>query len=63
MIINDETIVKEIANQGRKLHCFVVICGKTHKSYDISADDEKSRHGWIIAIKKVVHRYMHAEQK
>ena len=52
MVLNDKTIVEEIPDQGRRRHCFRVVCGKTGKSYEISADDEKSRHKWILAIKK-----------
>ena len=53
MVLNNKTEVKEIPDQGKRLFCFEVICGKTGKCFEISADDEKSRHEWILAIKKV----------
>ena len=54
MILNCNTKVSEIPDQGKRRHCFEVVCGKTSKPYEISADDEKSRHDWILAIKKVL---------
>ena len=53
MVINASTIVKERDDIGRRMHCFEVICGLTKKPFEMSADDEKSRHEWILAIKKV----------
>ena len=55
MVLNDRTIIEDIPDQGRRMHCFRVVCGKTETSYEISADDEKSRHEWILAIRKVRH--------
>ena len=53
MVLNDKAEFREIPDQGKKLYCFEVVCGKSHKSYEITADDEKLRHEWISAIKKV----------
>ena len=53
MVLNDNTEFKEIPDQGKKLYCFEVVCGKSHKSFEITVDDEKIRHEWIFAIKKV----------
>ena len=53
LVINGDTTVKERNNIGRRTHCFEVTCGLTGKLFEISADDEKSRHQWILAIKKV----------
>ena len=53
MVLNDKTEIREIPDQGKRRYCFEVICGKTQKSFEISADDEKSRHEWISAINKV----------
>ena len=54
MVINANTKVKERDNIGKRTHCFEVICGLTKKPFEMSADDEKSRHEWILAIKKVL---------
>ena len=53
MVMNASTQVRERDNIGRRMHCFEVICGLTKKPFEMSADDEKSRHEWILAIKKV----------
>ena len=58
MVLNDKTIVEEIPDQGKRKHCFRVVCGKTEKSYKISADDEKSRHEWMLAITKARTNYI-----
>ena len=44
----------ELADGSKKKpHCFKVVCGRTGRHYAISADDERSRHEWILAIEKV----------
>jgi hypothetical protein len=53
MVINSNTLVRERDDIGRRMHCFEVVCGLTKKQFEMSADDEKSRHEWILAIKKV----------
>lgn len=32
---------------------FLVTCGVTEKPFTISADDQKMKHEWMLAIKKV----------
>lgn len=54
MVINENTQVGERDDIGRRMHCFEVICGLTGKPFEMSADDEKSRHEWILAIRKVI---------
>ena len=54
MVLNASTIVRERDDIGRRMHCLEVICGRTKKVFEMSADDEKSRHEWILAIKKVI---------
>ena len=53
MVINSNTVVRERDNIRRRMHCFEVVCGLTKKPFEMSADDEKSRHEWILAIRKV----------
>ena len=53
MVINASTTVRERDDIGKRMHCLEVICGQTKKPFEMSADDEKSRHEWILAIKKV----------
>ena len=58
MVLNANTRVTDIPDRaGNKMYCFEVICGKTKKTFEIAADDEKSKHDWILAINKVI--YLH----
>ena len=53
MVLNDNTEIKELPDQGKRRYCFGVVCGKSQKCFEMSADDEKSRQEWISAINKV----------
>ena len=53
MVINCNTKVRSIPDKGKRMYCFEVICGVTKKPFDMSSDDEKSKHEWILVINKV----------
>ena len=57
MVLNASTVVRERDDIGKRMYCFEVICGQTKKPFEMSAEDEKSRHEWILAITKVCYSY------
>ena len=52
-MLNSNTEVKGIADKGKKRYMFEVTCGHTGKNFEIFADDQRSKHEWMLAIKKV----------
>ena len=40
-------------DRGKKKFCFQVTCGHTGKPFEITADNQRSKHEWMLAIKKV----------
>ena len=53
LVLNSNTEVKGISDRGKKRCLFEVTCGHTGVAFEISADDQRSKHEWILAIKKV----------
>ena len=54
LILNSKTEVKGIPDRGKRKCIFEVTCGLSGKLFEISADDQRTRQEWILAIKKVI---------
>ena len=52
-VLNSKTDVKSIPDKGKRKCLFEVTCGHTGTPFEISADDQRTKHEWILAIKKV----------
>ena len=53
LALNGNTEVKSMADKGKRMYCFEVTCGKTGVPFEICSDDQRSKHEWMLAIKKV----------
>lgn len=54
IILASQTHVSSLEDKGGRKHLFFVRCGQSGKEYEISADDNRSRNEWLLAIKKVM---------
>ena len=52
-MLNNQTLMNSLEDKGGHKHLFFVRCGESSKDYEISADDNRSRNEWLLAIKKV----------
>ena len=52
-MLNGNTDVKSMPDKGKRMYCFEVTCGKTGVPFEICSDDQRSKHDWMLAIKKV----------
>ena len=53
LVLNGNTEVKSMPDKGKRMYCFEVTCGKTGTPFEICSDDQRSKHEWMLAIKKV----------
>ena len=53
MVLNAQTKVNSLDDKGSRRNMFLVTCGATEKPFTISADDQKMKHDWMLAIRKV----------
>ncbi len=52
-MLNSNTDVKSIPDKGKRKCLFEVTCGHTGTPFEIFADDQKMKHEWMLAIRKV----------
>ena len=53
LVLNGRTEVDSLPDKGSKKYMFRVTCGHTGTPFLIYADDQRSKHEWILAIKRV----------
>ena len=53
LVLNPQTKVSSLEDKGNRRNMFLVTCGATEKPFTISADDQKMKHDWMLAIRKV----------
>ena len=53
LVLNSQTKVSSLEDKGNRHNMFLVTCGATEKPFTISADDQKMKHDWMLAIRKV----------
>ena len=52
-MLNSKTEVHGISDQGKRRCLFEVTCGHTGVPFQMSCDDHRGKHEWILAVKKV----------
>ena len=53
LVLNGKTDVRSIPDKGTRRYRFGVTCGHTGVLFEISADDQRMKHDWMLAIRKV----------
>ena len=48
--------MRSMPDKGKRMYCFEVTCGKTGVPFEMCSDDQRSKHEWMLAIKKVLIR-------
>ncbi|CAI8014338.1 Switch-associated protein 70 [Geodia barretti] len=54
LVLNAQTKVNSLDDKGSRRNMFLVTCGATEKPFTISADDQKMKHDWMLAIRKAI---------
>ncbi|XP_064394546.1 uncharacterized protein LOC135341815 [Halichondria panicea] len=54
LVLNGNTEVKSIPDKGKRRFCFHVTCGHTGTPFEIAAEDQRTKHEWMLAIRKAI---------
>jgi len=53
LMLNSKTTVTSLPDRGKKKCLFEVVCGHTGTPFEIMAADQRTKHEWMLAVKKV----------